>query len=229
MRLVEERARHLVDDEVDAPAAGRFGERGQPAGVLRIEREISAEVLQPLSRMARRAGHQRGAFKFGDLQAHQADARARSLDKHAFARAQRAVRDHGVVHGEQRERQRRGGLEGQALRHRQRLSRLGERILGVARGARAHHPVARCERLRLRARLDDLPGPVHPGHGAFVSFRAAEIAPIEARIANAHQELRGFRLRRGELAHLEPVRSEYGCFHLERSCGRLPTCNIDFT
>src|SRR6185369_8479183 len=71
--LVRDRAGNLIDDQVDAFAAGCLQYLIDPAGILRVDREIGAELLQPPAahRVRGRADHEFGALEFCDLHRHQ--------------------------------------------------------------------------------------------------------------------------------------------------------------
>ena len=143
------------------------------------------------------------AHQLRDLQAHQADAGRGALNEDAFAALQPAVADERIVHGEERERQHGGLVQAYALRHREHAAR--ERLLGIAARPHAHHALAG---------IGPLACPVHARNRPLVARRAREVAPVEARVAHAHQHLAGLRLRLGNLPQFQSLFREYRRFHV---------------
>ena len=166
--LVGDRAGDLIDDQVDAFAAGRLQHLIDPAGIAGIDREIGAEFLQPAAahRVGRGADHEPGALEFGDLHRHQADAGACALDQHGLAGLQRAVGDDRVVHGGERDGQGGGFLEVHVGGRAEQPAVIGQRIFRERRAARAHDLVADLDALGVGAELGDFAGPFHAEHGA---------------------------------------------------------------
>ena len=170
-----------------------------PAGIGGIDREIGAEFLQPAAphRVGGGADHELGALELCDLHRHQADAGARALDQHALARLQRAVGDDGVVHGGERDGERRCFLKVHVGGRAEQPAVIGQRVFGKCRAARAHDLVADLDALCVGPELGDFTGPFHAEHGADAAARAmgmalghAEVGAVQPAGVNLDQHLR---------------------------------------
>src|SRR6185437_4100989 len=157
----------------------------------------------------------------GDLQSHEPDARARTLDEHALAGAQTAVGDERVMHGLERNGQRRRLREGHVVgRDRRDAAPIGHRIFGIGAAARAHDAVAGLEAAHLAADFSDLARPFETGDRAgtaeiavTVAGRHEQIGAIEAAGADADQDLVGLRPRLRHVADFEALLAQYGGLH----------------
>src|SRR5215472_14522442 len=93
--LVGDARRNLIDDEIDALAAGRVADGFRPGGIAAVDGEIGAEFLKPRAArpIGRAADDKSRAFELCNLQAHEPDARACALDEHTFAGSKPPVGD----------------------------------------------------------------------------------------------------------------------------------------
>ena len=224
--------RDLVDDQVDALAAGRLLDLVRPFGVARIEREVAAEFLQPRAAavVGRGAHDDRGAHVLGDLHAQKPDARAGALDQHRLALLEAAGADQRVVHGLHRHRHAGGLLVGHVVgRDLVGAAGVGDGVFGEAAGGRAHHAIARLEVLDVAAHRLDLAGAFQADDGAGAAHRAVavarrdrEVGAVERGRAHLDQDLVRLGHGLGDVADLDAIFSDHGCFHLPSVMQALP-------
>ncbi len=206
-RLGEHRAADVVDDEVGALAAGGFHHRVGEVSRARADADVQAHAFElvELVLRARRADHL-GAERLGGLQSGDADPGGDAGDEQPFARLELPLSDEHVVHHHEDERNARGFLPGEILRHRQSLARIDERVLGEAAAAAPHHAIARLESGHAFSELRDLARAFSAGR-----FRGTarldrvpddQLAAIEARGVHAQQDLPRAGLGHGRVAQL---------------------------
>ena len=138
-----------------------------------------------------------------------------------LARLEPAGGDEGVVHGLQRDRQRRRLLVAHVVGGDGRdAAPIGDRILRIAAVARAHDAVARLDVLDLAADRLDLAGELKPEHGARPAGAAVhmagshdEVGAVESGRPDAHEDLAGARLGLGHVADLDAAVRQHCRFH----------------
>ena len=205
-------------------AASTFSDQ---LGSRRVDREIGAEFLEALApcRIGRRADDEARAFQLGDLQAHEADARAGALDHHRISGLQAAGGDERVVHGLQGDRQRRRLLVAHVVgRDRRHAAPVGQRVLRVAAAARAHDAVTRLDGLDLAADRLDLAGELKSQYGSrsartavHMARRHEEVGPVETGRPHPHQDLLRRRLRFVHVADFDPIPRQHCGLHVQFS------------
>ena len=221
--LVGETARDLVDYEIHARAAGGLARLLHPGRIAGVEDHVGAEFgeARPPAGIAGGGEHRAGALEAGDLQRHEPDAGARTLDEDGGAGRDPAVGDQRIVHGLQRDRQRRrldraGAGTGQGAHP----APVGDGILGIAAGARAHHPVAGPELGNLGADLGDLAGPFEPRHRVHAAQRPVgppgrhdQVRPVQPAGRDPDQNLVGLGRGHRHLADRQPLAGKHHCLH----------------
>src|SRR6185503_17609375 len=166
--LVHDRG-DLVDDQVDALAAGRFLDLVGPLGIVGVEREVTAEVLELAAAdlVGRGAHDDRGAQVLGDLHAEQADAGAGALDQYRLTLLEPPRADQRVVHGLDGDGHAGGLLVAHVVgRNLVGAAGISDGVFGEAAGGRAHDAIAGLEVLDVRADRLDLAGAFQADDGA---------------------------------------------------------------
>jgi hypothetical protein len=203
--LGEDRASHVVDDEVHALAVGRLHDRVAKVAGPRAKADVEAELPEAgeLLGGARRADDPR-AQRLGRLERSHADPRRDGGDEQPLPGRQMALRDQHVVHDDERERRRGRLVPRERIGHREGFARVHQRELGEAAAAAAHHARAHRHAGDAVAHLDHLAralAPARLGRGAVSA--AQELTAVERRGAHAHEDLARLRLGRGGLAKLD--------------------------
>ncbi len=134
--------------------------------------------------------------------------------------------DQHVVHHHEDQRNARGFLPGEILRHSQSLARIDERVLREGAAAAPHHAVADLEPCDAFSELCDFAGALSTG-----GFRGAarldgvpddQLAAIQARGVHPREDLPGPGLGHGRVAQLKNGFSGFGAdpirFHFIASC-----------
>src|SRR5260221_6691003 len=111
----------------------------------------------------------------------------------SLARFELTLSDQHVVYHHEDERNARGFLPGEILRHRQSLAGIDERVLGKGAGAAPHHAVAHIESAHAFSDLRDLASAFSAGRfrGAARLDRVADdqLTAIQARGVHAQEDL----------------------------------------
>ena len=143
------------------------------------------------------------------------------MEKDGFARFQAAGGDDGVVHGLQRDRERRGLLEAHVIGgNRGGAAPVGDGVFRVTAGPRAHDAVARFDALSFGADGHDLTGELQPGRGAQPPCPAMRLAgyhpqirSVQAGGADADQDFVGLGFGAGDVLDLQAGGGDDGGFH----------------
>ena len=152
--------------------------------IARIEREITAEFIQPRAalRVGRGADHHRRAHQLADLHAHETDARACALHQQRLAALEPSGGDDRVVHGLQRDRQARRLLVGHVVgRDPMHAARIGDDVFRETARGRSQHPVAWFYVGHTTADCLHFPGTFQPEPSAAAARGRQQIGAVEAR------------------------------------------------
>jgi hypothetical protein len=183
-----------------AAIGGGLHHRVAEIGLARGEPHVEPERLESgeLLRRARSADHMR-AQRLRRLQRGHADAGGDAEHQQPLARLERALADQHVVHHAEHERYRRRRFPREALGHRHRFARVHQRVLGEGAGTAPHHALARAKARDGRTELGDFARAlVAAGLGG--PLGAEELAAVQARSAQAYENLPRCRLWHGDFA-----------------------------
>jgi hypothetical protein len=156
--------------------------------------------------VAHRRGHARAGHR-PELHGGHADAARGTMHEQPLPHQQLSLGEQRVVRGREDLRDAARGVPVELVGHRHRDTLADERQLGLtAAGDDAHHAVARLESLDATADIDDLAGQLEARDvgrrarwGRIAALELEHVGAVEARGADAHEQLAGFRLRVGML------------------------------
>src|SRR3954470_9740874 len=138
------------------------------------------------------------------LQRRDPDTGRNARDEQPFIRLESALLDQHVVHDHERERHRSGFFPRKVFRHRDRLAGVHERVLGEGARASAHDAFARTDDLA----RDFLAGGL--SRAGLDQPANDQLAAVQARGLDLHQQLARTRLRFGDFTLLEDCLAIHG-------------------